>query len=485
MSKTPLNAGYIEQAVAPNLLDASADPEIAMTLVLANLMSDRLWECAAKLGPTVSGETEHEEAGKIQKFIDRHYEHITPVRVFEANGALDLEAESDRLGGDVVESAYAKMLENYTWRAERGTYAPQDSALDQLRQRRLPAYVYTTIDEARASRRLMGRRKHKPYGVTCCMEEAALFAALACAHNNGMSDQFAILGSPSHYTVLSWYGGELNWFYGKRSLFTQSQWATRIDDDYKGNEQLALDELLLNFDRTITGAGVLDFNQGKLTIPDNKLTSLVRRLDTFFGVRSRQLTNGLAKSARSADVNHMSDAFAAIQGTRDAAAVRQSIASLSERERNPTALRALYCYRSLDVPDHSIYLAAARRSPMLGHKFPDPTSVEAAIRQVTEIPGRESIFQDRDRIAMPDETLRFGTGTDRDKALLLHVLLERIKGEDDPDPLPVETIMTDTDSFVQGPDFCFSLQSQSSVPEITGTPVYCMRNRPDRNANVV
>ncbi|HEY1300113.1 MAG TPA: hypothetical protein VGF07_06425 [Stellaceae bacterium] len=51
--------------------------------------------------------------------------------------------------------------------------------------------------------------------------------------------------------------------------------------------------------------------------------------------------------------------------------------------------------------------------------------IEDALRAVTAIAGNASVFDDPDRIAMPDETLRFGTGTDRDKDLLLHVRLER------------------------------------------------------------
>ena len=44
---------------------------------------------------------------------------------------------------------------------------------------------------------------------------------------------------------------------------------------------------------------------------------------------------------------------------------------------------------------------------------------------VARIPGEESIFRSRDRIAMPDEVLYFGTGNDRDRALLLFTLLRQ------------------------------------------------------------
>ncbi len=46
-----------------------------------------------------------------------------------------------------------------------------------------------------------------------------------------------------------------------------------------------------------------------------------------------------------------------------------------------------------------------------------------AFQLVADVKGRDSIFQSRNRIAMPDETLFFGTGNDRDRALLLYTLL--------------------------------------------------------------
>lgn len=53
------------------------------------------------------------------------------------------------------------------------------------------------------------------------------------------------------------------------------------------------------------------------------------------------------------------------------------------------------------------------------------TSCDDALKLVDNLRGTESIFGSRDRIAMPDETLYFGTGTDRDKAVLLFTLLRR------------------------------------------------------------
>jgi len=46
-----------------------------------------------------------------------------------------------------------------------------------------------------------------------------------------------------------------------------------------------------------------------------------------------------------------------------------------------------------------------------------------ALAIVAGITGQDSIFESRNRIAMPDETLYFKTGSDRDKGLLLYTLL--------------------------------------------------------------
>lgn len=88
-------------------------------------------------------------------------------------------------------------------------------------------------------------------------------------------------------------------------------------------------------------------------------------------------------------------------------------------------LYALYAFRTLDVPDVGVYLTAAMRdynTKQLAKAIHDP---EDALAIVNQIKGSISIFADRERIAMPDETLYFNTGTDRDKALLLYTLLRQ------------------------------------------------------------
>ncbi len=469
-----MNKQFLDQAVAPNLLDSASDPEIILTLVLANLMSDRLWTFAQKLGPMAMDQKLIDEPERIRKFIDRHYEHVTPVQIFEANGALDLEREADRLGAEAVERAHAAVLKTFEWRAKRGTYSPKASALDRLRKHQLPAYVYSTIDEARAYRRLMGKRKHKPQGLTCCMDEVALFVALMLARPAITAKEFAILGGPSHYSALTWTGETPNWFYGKRSLYTVEDWRVRVRDDYDGDHQLAFEELLKDFDRIVSGSGTFALDKAALSIDRQELASLLQLIDTFFGSRPTQIDVALHQSPTHMKSKQMSQAFAAVEGAGNAKSVRQTLARLATEKDNACALRALYCFRTLQVVDQNIYLRAARRSALLGYKIPEPTSTDEAIHRILDIVGADSIFDDRDRIAMPDETLRFNTGTDRDKALLLHVLLERVHANNKSRRTSIETIMTETDSYVQTPDICFSLQSGSTVGEVTGTPLYRM-----------
>jgi len=73
-------------------------------------------------------------------------------------------------------------VEAHAWNLTEGSVP-----LDLIRRRTFPAYIYSTIDEAPASRRLLQRREHKPLGLTCRLDEAAIFTALILILPTGSS----------------------------------------------------------------------------------------------------------------------------------------------------------------------------------------------------------------------------------------------------------------------------------------------------------
>src|SRR5215475_1979149 len=102
---------YLDRAVAPNLFDVAADPELVFPLVLANLMSPRLWRLREHLAPLPDpvrglgeGSIRH-----FQEYIDHHFEHVASDRIAETNGVLDLDAEAERLGAAVVDYAVSSL----------------------------------------------------------------------------------------------------------------------------------------------------------------------------------------------------------------------------------------------------------------------------------------------------------------------------------------------------------------------------------------
>jgi hypothetical protein len=84
---------------------------------------------------------------------------------------------------------------------------------------------------------------------------------------------------------------------------------------------------------------------------------------------------------------------------------------------------ALYAFRLLDVANRQVYVRAARRDYHVKKLAEGIGALSDALSIVAGVTGRDSIFGSRDRIAMPDETLYFKTGSDRDRALLLDTLL--------------------------------------------------------------
>jgi hypothetical protein len=469
-----MNDRHLDRAVAPNLFDAAADPEVVFPLVFANLMSSRLWE----LGDRLSGSADPIRAlcdgtiRPIQQYVDHHFEHVTPDLVAEMNGVLDLDAEAERLGSAAVEHTLSILQSTFARRIERGAPQKDAFALDLIRRRRFPSYIYATIDEAWASRRLLQRRKHKPLGLTCCLDEAAIFVALVLTLPGGSVDDFAIIAAPTHYSVLLWSGEETWWYYSEHELYSASGWARVVAEGHAGDAQAAFDDRLHDFDRIITASGTHAFAAGKTSIDRSRLAEIVHTIDAFFGVRLSQLDRARELSAQLAPPSNVARTTRDLSSASGAQEVRARLRRAALDAGDPVALRALYCFRTLDLPDLRVYLRAARRGARIADRSATIATIDDAVRSVAAIAGRESIFEDPDRIAMPDETARLGTGTARDKALLLHVLLERALAIDDPARTCLETLFTDAGSFVRSDRFCISTSRMASVTEIEGRVLY-------------
>lgn len=457
-------------AVAPDIFDAVALPGVLLPLVLANLLSPRLWDLAAAAQQQSAAEPRSDPADgvapqvrAVQESIDRHYQHLSPPEVARLDGDLDLARERDRLGAEVVDYALSRILATARWRMEHGTLA--DPALvESVAAGRFPAYFYATIDEAHAHRIILGRRKHKPAGLTSCLDEAALFAAALLAMP-GVCDSFAVLGGPSHYTVLGTSGGRPWWFYGKSHLWSAGQWQEQVARDHDGDAQAALDALLPDLDCIITPAGTLDLAGGRTTIPVAEQAQLLATCEQYFGRGVRQLA-----AAHSATPHADGGGLAALatamadSGSRDGAehVVRDAF-SLDPQRTDVNCV--LMAHRSLQVADAGQYLDAARNSPRARRLARELRTPAEALAAVAAIPGDASMFGDPARIAMPEETLRLGTGSDRDKALLLHVLAELLPGTGGQRPDPgIETVLGSVDSVVTGPGFSFSTLAMAPAP---------------------
>ena len=106
-----------------------------------------------------------------------------------------------------------------------------------------------------------------------------------------------------------------------------------------------------------------------------------------------------------------------------AAEFQAAIVALAEQHPDSIYEFALYAFRRLDVNYPQVYVRAALRDYNVKQLAQEITELSDALSIVGGITGRDSIFGSRDRIAMPDETLYFKTGSDRDKAVLLYTLL--------------------------------------------------------------
>ena len=213
-------------------------------------------------------------------------------------------------------------------------------------------------------------------------------------------------------------------------------------------------------------------------MPEPHLAAIIQRVDAFFGFRPAQLDRALQRPTHRVIGQNVSQIVTDAASAAGAEEARMRVRHATLDQENIAALRALYTYRTLDVPDLSAYLQAARHNSQLGDRLPHVETIEDAMRFISAITGDQSIFDDPNRIAMPDETIRFATGSSRDKALLLHVLFERVLKADDQARTTLETLFSESDSFVRNSRFCMSVSRMAYVSQPEGEIRYRIVDNP-------
>lgn len=451
------------QVVAPNLFDAVAVPDVLLPLVMANAMSPRLWRLARRVGDRPDPLTAAREV------IDASFTHVTPERVAEVAGLLDLDEERRRLGQQVVDDAIAQV--HFAWRERRarGLLPPGDTLEQVIAEGRFPAYTYGNIDVIHAARHEAGSAVRRPRDLTSCVDEAALFAALLMTQPSVTSrlDGIVMLSSRVHATVFAWSGDDAWWFWGKNVLLTAREFRDRAEARHGGDLADAFLALMVSpIDRVVSRRGTADLRAGTSALPPDELERTIEAVAAFFG----HAPQGLHVDAGAMRFTHPSPhdalferALACTSPGEISALMGSTVAGGGPGA--AAATEALLAFRSLDVPDLGPYLHAARRGPLARQAALRLAGADQAIEVVAGLATGAALGDDS-RIALPDEVLARGCGSAPERALLLHVMLEHM-GLD-----PVRTVVSpDRDAITRAGDLAVRASDGARVDASAIAPV--------------
>ena len=451
------------RAARPTLFDTVAEPQLIIALVLANLMSPALWAFREKVQARIDaksaaepGDAESLIMEEIQAYVDRHLFHVLPAAMGEIWGFVELEEERCRLGADEVDYAVDSILANLRQRQALGSFTQGMNIFPFVEAGRFPEYDYATIDVIRAHRRILKQKKHKPLGITCCVDEATLIAALATVLHGVSYEELIVFGAPVHYATFINHQGKSYWFNGKHEFFDRAAWQHEVASGADSGLQAAFDKRI-GLDRIITPQGQHLFRSDCSSLGPEAEARIFAALTDFFGGDLDQVTDARGRGITYRPSPHGALSFAALDQVKDAGKAQALLRDLAAQHPGSVFEAALYCHRDLSVAQPEAYLQAAQRGPKLKAAAAGIASLEDALAVVAGIEGEESIFEDRGRIALPDEVLLFKTGNDRERALLLYSLLAQA-GE-----APSEILFTAEDSFLLCAGRCFSTRSMTEV----------------------
>ena len=459
---------HMSRAARTSLFDAVCNPDLMIGIVLSNLMSPALWEfrkrIEEKTSDTSSRDHQHAIMEELAHYVNGHFFHVLPQAVGDIWGLVEIEAEAASERRGPVLHAINLMVQHVNMRLAAPGSDERIDLKPYVSRGLFPEYLYATLDVVHANRRILKHKKHKPYGITCCADEAILITSLACVLDGVTADDIVIVGSPEHYTTFIRHDGHGFWFNGKNEFFDAESWAQEVETNADGDPQIAFDHRLMSLDRVITPHGTFFFHDRHSTIAPERWQQIRANLAQFFGVELRQIAEACSQDLDISPHPLGNLSFAGIDRLQSADEAMEVLKELASSHPGSAFEAAFYAFRYLDVRHPEAYVAAAVRGHRTREAAADLTDIDEALEIVRSIEGNDPPLGDRNRLTLADEVLLLNTGGDRDKALLLYALLHHAQTSQ----AAPELILTETDSYVRSGDRLTSLRSFETRQTVDG-----------------
>lgn len=416
-----MSDAYWTAAARPTLFTASAWPDLVSGVLLSHLMSPRTWELATRAVAGKDGPPAARLAA-IQHFVNTRFHHAGKFDFGKFWGLQERDTITDaheRAESDYAMSALMQCMPRSISDAET-----IEMMMTWLRQGICPQYAYPAIEVIAALPPLCEGTSRRTLGVTSCLDECVLIAALAVASGCCRLDELLMLGSPFHYALFVLPPeGPGTWINGKRGMVDEPTWQAAVAGKSAAEIQSLFDEKMVLCDRVLTPGGYCRLPNGAATLATPEALRKTRRLSRFLGAEIRQVQQVAARAATVPESDDASTFIARLEGCTGPEEYARRVRTALVETGHPLFEAALYASREPNVKRPDYYAAAAQRGFRALIRSAEVVTPEDALAIERSVTGTQSVFGDTGRVALPDEALLLNTASQSERALLLHTLL--------------------------------------------------------------
>ena len=393
--------------------------KIIPAYLLANLMSPALWKWR-------DSRPMHDEAGNLRatnrrlKDLQRQFHWYTFTNIMERPGGdywglLNFEDEAKRLGKEFIDRIRKEYDETLSQLLAQDPNSQFGKIIleDFYKNGYFPRLKNETIEGMNAFHRICPDGK----GSGKCVALAMLWASSLAVCGRFPLDQIIVVANRAHLFVILDDGKNVHLFnngkwYNRTRINNESELAVQAKNVATGSEVMFY---------YIPGKGMCDiFNQGYSEIDRKTVEHITHRIGEFF---ETPIKIGDLDKVTFQETSQSALPDPSLYECREQ--YQNAIYELACQNEDSVFAHSKYAFRDWKNADPHVYAYASMRDYEVGRIAENIDTMADAINIVKSIDEGQSIFDSRDRLALPDETLLFGTGDDRDKALLLFALLQK------------------------------------------------------------